>query len=283
MKDMVVCQWMIMAGVVIAGFVGGAWFFFNTSRGATIASDEIAALKERLIPGYVMFPGDRERLPYRLFVPDNYSEQQRYPLILSLHGAGGRGSDNEKQLDRAVAYLVSDKVQRDTPAFVLVPQCPAGHQWVEIDDSKGPPYKNYALEEIPESLQFQLIFNIMENLLKTYEIDENRIYVTGFSMGGSGTWDIIVRHPDFFAAAVPLSGRNDPAQAGRIAHLPIWAFHGKLDDAAPVENTRVMKSALEHQGGHIRVSEPRCGHDVVDRAYGKTDVLAWMLAQERNP
>jgi predicted peptidase len=272
-----------LAVVVIAGLVGGALFFFKVSRGATISSDEIEALKERLIPGHVTFSGDRDRLPYRLFIPDNYSEQQRYPLILSLHGAGGRGSDNEKQLDSAVAYLVSDKIQSVEPAFVLVPQCPAGHQWVEIDDSKGPPYENYSMEEIPESIQFQLIFKVIENLIDTYNIDGNRIYVTGFSMGGSGTWDIIVRHPDFFAAAVPLSGRNDPGQAESIAHLPIWAFHGKLDDAAPVENTRLMQSALELHGGNIRVSEPRCGHDVVDRAYGETDVLPWMLAQERQP
>jgi predicted peptidase len=116
-----------------------------------------------------------------------------------------------------------------------------------------------------------------------HPVDPDRVYLTGISMGGSGTWDFVTRHPGVFAAAVPVTGVGDPARAPVVAKLPIWAFHGTLDAISPVENARTMKRALEAAGStHFRLSELEgVGHDSWRRAYGQLETFRWLLAQRR--
>lgn len=185
----------------------------------------------------------RTRLPYRLFIPAPYESNKSYPLVLALHGAGERGSDNELQLsaNKLATIWADSSRQAKWPCFVVAPQCPADQQWVDADWSKG----TYAIEQVPFSNELATVSNLLDSLNKEFSLDLNRIYVTGISMGGYGTWDLITRYPRRFAAAIPMCGGADTSRAASIRHMPVWNFHGTLDRTVPVKASRDMISAME--------------------------------------
>lgn len=262
--------------------LGGWWGYLRAGEGSSITrvEDELV-LQKRLLAKEISTSDGVDVLPYRMFVPSDYSEDKQYPLVIWLHGAGGRGTDNVSHLDAGVAAFVSNEVQQHYPAFVLAPQCPSGHQWVEINRPKGPPYLNYNIDEFPQSVWFKLLFNAIEEIESTYSIDTTRRYVSGFSMGAAGTWDIIVRHPKFFAAAMPLAGRADPSKAKRISHLPIWTFHGRFDTVAPMANTREMEDALSKVGGNLKVTALWRRHMIVHSALQDMEPFDWLFKQRK--
>ena len=247
----------------------------------TPPSREAVALAVRMIGRVHKKPGYAYPLPYRLFIPDGYDRTKRYPLILYLHGSSPRGTDNVRQL-ADVVRLVSPTIQSIEPSFVLAPQCPKGEQWV--NGARSAPYTNYVQANVPETDAEKQTFEIVSDVVAEYNIDKARIYITGFSMGGSGTWDYITRHPGVFAAAMPISGVNDPSRAAAIAALPIWAFHGALDDVCPAGNTRAMVAALRKLGSPIKYTEvPNTGHACDFAAFDNPEVLRWMFAQRLAP
>ncbi|MGC4066127.1 MAG: prolyl oligopeptidase family serine peptidase [Polyangiaceae bacterium] len=225
-------------------------------------------------------PGAAYALPYRLFVPQGYDAARSYPLVLYLHGAGVWGEDNVRQLTTHVAELTSTKRQSKDSAFVLVPQCPKGDEWVNRHDK--PPFHNYEQSKVPESLASVLVFEVLDWLKQTYSIDPRRIYVTGYSMGGSGTWDFVTRHPGVFAAAVPVTGVSDPRRAEAIATLPVWAFHGEKDPVSPASNTREMVERLRSLGAPVRYTElAGVGHDSDRAVYFDDAVYTWLFSQSK--
>src|SRR5688572_22623600 len=162
-------------------------------------------------------------LPYRLLKPLDDAPQQKYPLVLFLHGGGERGDDNEKQLIHGGRNFAHEAMRRRHPAFVVIPQCPAEKKWVEVPwDAQS----HKVPEEASETLQ--AVFDLIAALQKEFAIDERRIYCVGLSMGGFGTWDLLYRKPDLLAAAIPICGGGDPATVEKIKHVPLWAFHGDL-------------------------------------------------------
>jgi len=220
-------------------------------------------------------------LPYRLFVPQKYSSSDQYPLVLLLHGSSERGSDNRKQLTTAVKTFISDRVQDSEQCFVLAPQCPRDNQWLNTE-FKEKPFPNYNQDEIAESDAMKMIMAVIDLLTREFSIDSKRIYVTGFSMGGSGSWDIILRYPDIFAAAVPITGVSDPSKAGLISNLPVWAFHGKNDSISSVTNTRNMIKALRDLGSDCKYTEyESIGHNSWDSAYSDPDLMTWLFARKK--
>ena len=238
------------------------------------------ALAARMEAGKFQGPGYGYPLPYRLFVPRGYDPRRAYPLVLYLHGAGGRGSDGIGHLSPDVAALVSDQVQAVAPSFVLAPQCPEGDEWVNRHDQ--PPLSNYVQARVAESDASKMTLEVLSAIRSRYHIDAARIYVTGPSMGGSGTWDLITRHPNVFAAAVPVTGVNDPSRAPVIADLPIWAFHGAEDHLSSAANTREMVQALRGLGSPVRYTElVGVGHDSWTRAYSTPELYRWLFAQQR--
>ncbi len=238
------------------------------------------ALAQRMVGQVHGKDGHAYPLPYRLFVPAGYDRARSYPIVLYLHGAGGWGNDNVRQLGDDVAQLISPLLQSIEPSFVLVPQCPAGDQWV--NGAKAVPFTNYVQADVPESDAAKHVFEVLSEVEGRYAIDKTRVYITGPSMGGSGSWDYITRHPGIFAAAVTVNGVNDPARASVIATLPIWAFHGALDDVSPVSNTREMVAALRKLGSSVKYTEvPDMGHDCNAAAYRNPEVWRWLLAQRK--
>ena len=219
---------------------------------------------------------------YRLLRPASVAgdgrDGQRYPLVLFLHGAGERGNDNVKQLKFLPTWLAEPTLRQRHPCFVLVPQCRMDERWVDVSwaDVKSPPQPATPTVDLTAAMQ------ALEETLLRESVDPARVYLTGLSMGGYGTWDLAARQPDRFAAILPICGGGDDAVAARIASLPIWCFHGDADTAVPVERSRSMIAAVKAAGGRPIYSElPGVGHDSWTPAYRDGFVLDWLFSQRR--
>lgn len=218
-------------------------------------------------------------LRYRLLKPENYDPAAKtvYPLVVFLHGAGERGDDNESQLVHGLKEFAKAKTRKQHPCFLIAPQCPSDQKWVEVDWSAD---RHTTPKEPSEPLG--LVVELLDVLQKDYRIDSKRLYVTGLSMGGYGTWDLLARLPNRIAAAMPICGGADEATAPRVAKVPVWAFHGALDTAVQPERTRRMIDALRKAGGLPGHTEyPDVGHDSWSQTYRDPEVLRWLFAQRR--
>ena len=217
-------------------------------------------------------------LPYRLFVPPNCDVQTPCGLLLFLHGAGERGTNNQAQLKNDALAWTLPQAQAGHPTVVVYPQCPGEMQWVEAPWAEG----TYSVAKTTISKPMSAVMNLLAALQQGLPIDPNRLLVTGLSMGGYGTFDIIARNPTMFAGALPLCGGGDPSQSPTLRALPIWIFHGDSDPAVPVRGSRQMVRALRAAGGSPRYTEVAgWGHDIWTRAYQDIEVLRWLLTQKK--
>lgn len=213
------------------------------------------------------FVNGEDILLYRLVLPEDYNSNNTYPLILFLHGAGERGSDNTKQLNNCVQNIANSAPN----AIIVAPQCTEGNQWVDT------PWSNvsYSTDTVAESNELQMVMMLLEKLKKEYSVDKDRIYVSGISMGGFGTWDLITRHPNTFAAAIPVCGGADSSKAEVVKDIPIYTFHGESDWDVPVAGTRAMVEAIKTAGGNkITYTEyAGRGHNIWDDAFATTGLF----------
>lgn len=217
------------------------------------------------------------KLPYRLLKPKDYDAKQKYPLVLFLHGAGERGENNKAQLVHGMNDFASDEIMAKYPAFVIAPQCPTDKKWVEVDWSAS----QHTTPEQP-SLGLAATLKAIEALQKEFSIDDQRLYITGLSMGGYGTWDALARRPELFAAAAPICGGADLATASKIKAIPIWAFHGDKDTAVKPHRSRDMVAALKAAGGTPKYTEyPGVGHDSWSQTYRDPAFYEWLFAQRK--
>lgn len=219
-------------------------------------------------------------LPYRLLAPAAGDSAKKHPLVLFLHGAGERGTDNARQLvwfwNAAKPSVLTRKEYVDAQAYAVIPQCPDNQQWVNVPWAKG----SFATPPVSEPQQLTL--DLIDSLLKTQPVDPDRVYVVGMSMGGYGAFDAVARRPELFAAAIPICGAGDPTRAKAIAHVPVWAFHGEKDDAVPAAGSREMVAALKQAGGDVRYTEyPGVGHNSWSPAFEEKEFWTWLLAQKR--
>jgi lysophospholipase L1-like esterase/dienelactone hydrolase len=220
---------------------------------------------------------DGATLPYRLLTPKNYDPAQKYPLVVFLHGAGERGDDNQAQLRHGAPLFLKPEVREKFPCFVFAPQCPKEETWSAVKGwTEGASWT-----EEPKPVM-KLALGAVEALRKEFSIDPDRLYVTGLSMGGYGTWDLLSRMPDRIAAAAPICGGGDPAHITGAKGVAIWAFHGIEDPTVPLVRSQEMIAALKAAGGSPLYSEyPYIKHDSWTTAYGEPELLPWMFAQRR--
>lgn len=223
------------------------------------------------------FAAGEKVLKYRLLKPLNYNPDKKYPLVIFLHGAGERGDDNKAQLVHGMRDFCRADRRQANPAYVLAPQCPNEQKWANIDWTQPGIDKP---DKPSESME--LLFGLVDTMINDAAVDKNRIYITGLSMGGYGTWDAIARRPDFFAAALPICGGGDPKTAETIKRVPIWCFHGDQDKAVVVEKSRAIINALKEVGGTPKYTEYLgVGHDSWTQTYANDEVHAWLFHQRR--
>lgn len=221
---------------------------------------------------------DRTRLPYRIYVPSNYDPAKQYPVLVFLHGAGERGNDNTAQLVHVIGNLFNQKDSPVHDAIVICPQCPSNNQWVDTPWANG----SYSLANVPQSNESKAVVELLDQIAKTYSTDSDRYYAMGISMGGFGTWDLVMRYPDKFAAAVPICGGADPSMAEVLKDFPIYTAHGSADPTVPVAGTREMVEALQSAGSTVVIYEEKAGkgHDVWTEFSQQTEVLEWLFTQK---
>jgi predicted peptidase len=216
---------------------------------------------------------DFNGLPYRLIKPAK--TEGKLPLVIFLHGAGERGDNNVAQLTHGVKAFVA--AQAKFPHFLIAPQCPKNKKWAEVDWGADR-HKTPAEPSEPMGKLLALIDKLQEEL----PIDPSRIYVTGLSMGGFGTWDLLTRRPQLIAAAVPICGGGDVDAAPTIAKIPQWIFHGGNDTVVKTARSRAMNEALTKAGGMPKYTEyPGVGHDSWNKAYAEPDLMPWLFAQKK--
>jgi len=196
---------------------------------------------------------------YLLQLPEGYREnrRQRWPLVLFLHGLGERGKNLELVKRHGLAKAIAQGTRY--PFIVVSPQCPDDEWWNVL-----------ALEAL------------IEHAAKKYRVDPDRIYVTGLSMGGYGTWALAQRHPERYAAVVPICGGGEVRHAPELRSLPLWAFHGAQDFTVPVKRSQEMIDAIKAAGGSPKLTiYPEGGHNVWDETYANPELWTWLLAQKR--
>lgn len=218
-------------------------------------------------------------MPYRLFIPSGYNANNSYPLVLFLHGAGERGTDNNVHImsSRGASLWAEPSNQASYPCFVVAPQCPPNLQWVNTNWSLG----SYSITNVQMSKELKMVKDIIETLETQYNIDPSRLYITGLSMGGYGTWDFILRYPNMFKAAIPICGAGDPSKASLISSVALRVFHSSDDPTVPVAGSRDMVNAINALGSNDRgafyTEYTNQGHFSWTNAYNTPDLVSWLF------
>ena len=219
-----------------------------------------------------------EPFRYRLMEPSTMVPGERYPLVLFLHGADQRGTDNSAQLKHLPERMAGDEYRRLFPCFLVAPQCRPDRLWVET-----PRAFDRAAQRQQPGPQMQVVIAILADVMANAPVDTARLYLTGLSMGGFGAWDLGTRLAEQWAAVAPICGGGDEKQAAKLVGVPVWAWHGADDDVVPVRKSRRMIEAIRAAGGQPRYTElAGVNHDSWTTAYGDPHgLLAWMFAQRR--
>lgn len=229
-----------------------------------------------------MFVSSRgDTLQYRLLRPEAMKAGEKYPLVLFLHGAGERGSDNEKQLTHGGQMWLNPVIREKYPAFVLAPQCPETGYWAYMERPKS-----FSPDEMPLDVPVSPLFSTLKDLLDTYlqmpQVDKNRIYIMGLSMGGMGTFDMAIRYPEVFAAAMPICGSVNPARLKVAKDVKFRIFHGDADNVVTPEGSRAAYKALKAAGADVEYIEfPGCNHGSWTPAFNYPDFMSWLFNQKK--
>jgi predicted peptidase len=201
----------------------------------------------------------RVTMKYLSYLPKDYQQKPSWPLVLFLHGAGERGDDLDLVKTHGLPKLIA--AGKEFPFIVVSPQCPSEHCW--------------------ETFELTVL---LDEIVQKYKVDRNRIYLTGMSMGGIGTWALAGRTPDRFAAIIPISGGDLLVPAQRIAHIPAWVFHGAKDPILSANAAKMIVEDLRNCGGKAKLTiYPEAGHDAWTETYANPEVYEWMLQQKRPP
>jgi len=253
---------------VRSGYALSVIFLFLTAAVAKAQSKDVPA-EGFLARSYHSSAG--ETIRYRLFVAPGYDAAKKYPVVLWLHDAGGRGSDNLKQISGSnfpgSHIWTTPENQAKYHAFVLAPQ-------VDITKGWARPHAN------TPPVSIRLALETLDALEKEYSIDPEEVYVIGQSMGGEGVWAALSNSPGRFAAAIALCGYGDASMIAHVAKVPVWIFQGQVDPVVPVEKAREWVGSLRQVGGNPKYTEyPGIGHAAWDVAFSEPDLVPWLFAQ----
>ena len=196
-------------------------------------------------------------MDYLLYLPDGYDEQEAWPLVLFLHGAGERGTNLELVKKHGPPKLVGEG--KDFPFILVSPQCKRDRWWDPVS-----------------------LTALLDDIVARYKVDKDRIYVTGLSMGGFGTWSLAAYTPDRFAAIAPICGGGEVFTTKAFSHIPVWVFHGGKDSVVPLKRSEEMVAALRKHGANVQLTVyPDAGHDSWTETYGNPAFYEWLLQHKR--
>lgn len=283
----------IVAGLKRAGFTGG-WLdkekmptWAMNRRADAQPNPDVPSDANSFFRREIYTDKTGSRLPYQLAEPNLKVETQspkpatgseKYPLVVFLHGSGERGIQNHEQMRNGVHAFVEKWVREKHPHYLLVPQCPPEQRW-------GGSSKDWQSLYQPEpTVPGRMVLELVEKMLREHpEIDPKRVYITGLSMGGFGTFDLLMRRPDLFAAGLPLCGGGDPRYAEKIKNIPLWVLHGGLDEVVLPRCSRQIVEALEKSGGKVQYTEySTLKHNIWDMTYYNPAVMEWLFAQRKS-
>ena len=251
---------------------------------ATAHSNKAAAQDTSVYIKKVFIRGN-DSMPYRLLLPRDFDSSKKYPMVLFLHGEEQRGSDNVKQLSIGSQQFLQGNIRRRYPAIVVFPQCPENSFWSNVIIAKEKKTKKTLYQFQPDgepTKAMDLVMDLQRNLMQTLPVDSNEIYVMGLSMGGMGTFEIVRRMPQVFAAAVPIAGGADSSTAKAIRKTAFWIFHGENDNVVPVKFSKDMVIALQ---SYYTTTDMQfttysgVGHNSWEKVFADPELLRWLFAQ----
>ncbi|MEN9548459.1 MAG: hypothetical protein RIR12_1050 [Bacteroidota bacterium] len=223
-------------------------------------------------------------LPYRILYPDNYDKSLKYPLVLFLHGAGERGTDNEKQLTHGAHLFLNEDNRKKFPSIVVFPQCPTESFWsaVNVDRTVSPVRLQFNYD-YPITWPLAAVEKLTRDLIAKEAIDKKRCYVVGLSMGGMGTFEMVYRFPKLFAAAMPICGGGDVIRYDeRVKGTNFWIFHGDVDAVVGVNESRAMVEKLKALQVKFTYTEyENVNHNSWDNAFAEPTFISWMFTHKR--
>lgn len=225
--------------------------------------------------------GEGFTLNYRLLTPDEDASGKKFPLVIFLHGAGERGSDNEKHLIHGGQMFLNPYNRDNYPAYVLFPQCPEEDFWAYDIRTRRLGFDSLKEEPVMPAV-FKAVKELIDSYLAYPDVDRSRVYVIGLSMGGMATYDLVARFPDVFAAAVPICGAVDPKRLESLEGISFRIFHGDADTVVPVECSRKAYRALKGSKCKVEYIEfPGCGHGSWNPAFTQPDFMEWLFKQKK--
>ncbi|XMO86769.1 prolyl oligopeptidase family serine peptidase [Algibacter sp. AS12] len=231
------------------------------------------------------FVHESDTLNYRILMPKHFDASKQYPVVLFLHGAGERGNDNVAQLTHGSALFTSKKSRRHFQSIVIFPQCPKNDYWanVQIDRSSKPIKIDFPLNSEPTK-PMALVLKLMEDMVAKPFVNKNKIYVGGLSMGGMGTFEILYRKPELFAAAIAICGAGNPETAKAYAKsTPLWVFHGAQDNVVDAQQSVRMVSGILKYGGNPNFTlYAKDNHNSWDSAFAEAELLTWLFSNTKN-
>ena len=194
---------------------------------------------------------------YLLYLPKDYAKQDNWPLMVFLHGAGERGDDLEQLKVHGPPKLIAEG--KDFPCVVMAPQCAKHARWYP-----------------------QALIELIDRVANEHKVDKSRIYLTGLSMGGYGTWALAAEYPKVFAAIAPICGGGRPEKAEAYVGIPVWVFHGAKDERVKIEESEKMVEAIKAAGGDPKFTVyPDAGHDSWTETYDNPEFYEWLFKQKK--
>jgi predicted peptidase len=225
-----------------------------------------------------------DTLPYRMLLPLKYDAKKKYPLIIFLHGSGERGRDNEAQLGHGADLFLRDSIRRNYPAIVVFPQCPGESYFSNVDRREGKSGEERFIFQTggKPTLAMDLLQRLLEQLIKNYPVHKKQLYVGGLSMGGMGTFEIVYRNPNLFAAAFPICGGADAESAGNFAKTAWWIFHGAKDDVVLPQFSQRIATALKAIHADVKFTlYPEANHNSWDNAFAEPALMQWLFSKHK--
>jgi len=227
------------------------------------------------------FKHGEKTLRYRVLYPEGYKkdDKKKYPLVIFLHGRGESGSDNELQLKHGSDLFLKPEIREKYPAIIIFPQCPNEDAWATYTRDEAT--RKFSLPANPKQTEASyMVQRLIKYYLKNEQVDANRVYIAGMSMGGMGTLDLVARNPKMFAAAISICGAIEPARLRKLKKMPIRFYHGTEDAVVPVDYSRNAYYELKAAGSTVTdmIEYSNIGHDSWNYAFASEDFLSWLFS-----